>query len=137
IEVPARRALSDLETSWGSAADGWTALKDLPPDSISAEAWSEFAKRAEADERWTMARDALESALRWKRTPELALRAATAALNSGDAAAALRLAPMSDARGDSTAIAKSYLPLQARALATLGRPADAERLEQAYDRFLT
>jgi thioredoxin-like negative regulator of GroEL len=97
IEVAARRALSDLETSWGSAADGWNALKDLPPDSVSADAWSEFAKRAEADERWTLARDALEAALRWRRTPELALRAATAALNVGDAAAALRLAPMSDA----------------------------------------
>ncbi|HXD49341.1 MAG TPA: hypothetical protein VN600_11220 [Gemmatimonadaceae bacterium] len=136
IEVPARRALSDLETSWGSAADGWTALKDLPPDSISAEAWSEFAKRAEADERWTLARDALESALKWKRTPALALRAATAALNVGDAAAAMRLAPMADAHGDSTLAAREYLPVQARALAALGRPADAERLVAAYDRFL-
>ena len=136
IEVAARRALSDLETSWGSAADGWAALKDLAPDSISAEAWSEFAKRAEADERWTLARDALESALKWKRTPELALRAATAALNVGDATAAMRLAPMTDAHGDSTLAAREYLPVQVRALAALGRPADAERLVAGYDRFL-
>jgi len=136
IEVPSRRALADLETGWGSPADGWNALKDLPPDSTSADAWSEFAKRAEAEERWTIAREALELALRWKRTPELALRAATAALNAGDASAALRLAPLTDAHGDSSLVARAYLPLHARALAALGRPAEAERLVDAYDRFL-
>ncbi|MGH7621576.1 MAG: tetratricopeptide repeat protein, partial [Gemmatimonadaceae bacterium] len=82
-------------------------------------------------------REALESALRWRRTPELSLRAATAALSVGDAAAALRLAPISDAGGDSALAARSYLPVVARALATLGRPADAEQLVGAYDRFLT
>ncbi len=137
IEVPARRALADLETNWGSPEDGWNALKDMPPDSAAAEAWSEFATRAETDERWTIAREALEAALRWHRTPELGLRAATAALNVGDAAAALRLAPMSDAHGDSALVARAYLPVHARALATLGRPADAEHLVDAYDRFLT
>lgn len=136
IEVPSRRALADLETGWGSPADGWNALKDLPPDSTAADAWSEFAKRAEAEERWTIAREALELALRWKRTPELALRAATAALNAGDASAALRLAPLTDAHGDSSLVARAYLPLHARALAALGRPAEAERLVETYDRFL-
>jgi tetratricopeptide (TPR) repeat protein len=137
IDVPSRRALADLEATWGSPADGWGALKDLPPDSVSAEAWSEFARRAEAEDRWTIARAALESALRWKRKPELALRAGTAAMNGGDPAAALRLAPLADAAGDSALIAKSYLPLHARALAALGRPSEAERLVTGYDRFLT
>jgi tetratricopeptide (TPR) repeat protein len=136
IEVPARRALADLETTWGSPGDGWSALKELPPDSAAADAWADFAKRAEVEERWTIAREALEAALRWRRTPEIALRAATAALNSGDAAAALRLAPLTDARGDSALVARSYLPLHARALAALGRPAQAERLVDAYDRLL-
>ena len=136
IEVPARRALADLEMSWGSPIDGWNALKGLPPDSAAADAWSEFAKRAEAEERWGLARDALESSLRWRRTPEIAVRAATAAINAGDPAAALRLAPLSDARGDSALAARSYLPLTVRALAALGRPAEAERLVTSYDRFL-
>ena len=48
-----------------------------------------------------IAREALEAALRYKRTPELAIRAATSAMNAGDAPAALRLAPLSDAKGDS------------------------------------
>jgi len=137
VEVASRRALADLETGWGSPADGWNALKDLPPDSTSADAWSEFAKRAEAEERWTIAREALELAVRWKRTPELALRAATAALSAGDPSAALRLAPIADAQGDSALVARSYLPLHARALAALGRPAEAERLVEGYDRFLS
>jgi tetratricopeptide (TPR) repeat protein len=137
IEVSSRRALADLETTWGSPSDGWNALKSLPPDSSSADAWSEFAKRAEAEERWTVARDALEAALTWKHTPELALRAAQAAMNTGDGAAAIRLAPLADAHGDSALIARSYLPLHARALSALGQPAEAERLVTAYDRFLS
>lgn len=136
VEVSSRRALADLETGWGSPADGWNALKDLPADSAAADAWSEFAKRAEAEERWTIAREALELAVRWKRTPELALRAANAALSAGDPSAALRLAPIADAHGDSALAARSYLPLHARALSALGRPAEAERLVEAYDRFL-
>ena len=135
-EVGSRRALADLEMTWGSPADGWNALKELPPDSASAEAWSEFAKRAEAEDRWAIARAALESALGWKRTPDLSIRAGTAAMNAGDAQAALRLAPLSLANGDSALIARSYLPLHARALAALGRPMEAERLVNAYDRFL-
>jgi tetratricopeptide (TPR) repeat protein len=137
IEVPSRRALADLEMTWGSPADGWNALKALPPDSTSAAAWADFAQRAESEERWTLAREALESALRWKHTPDVALRAATAAMNAGDAAAALRLAPLGDAHGDSALIARSYIPLHARALAALGRPAEAEKLVATYDRFLS
>jgi tetratricopeptide (TPR) repeat protein len=136
VEVGSRRALAELETTWGSPGDGWNALKDLPPDSSSADAWSEFAKRAESEDRWTIARDALEAALRWKRTPDLSIRAATAAMNSGDPTAALRLAPLSDAGKDSALAARTYLPLHARALAALGRPAEAERLVLVYDRFL-
>ncbi len=136
VEVSSRRALAALETTWGSPADGWNALKDLPADSASAEAWTDFGGRAEAEERWSLAREAFESALRWRRTPEVALRAATAALNAGDPAAALRLAPLSAAPGDSAAVARGYVPLHARALAMMGRPADAERLVTRYDRWL-
>src|SRR5205814_130223 len=70
------------------------------------------------------------------RTPDVALRAATAAMNAGDPAAALRLAPLSDAGADSAKVARQYLPLHARALAALGRPSEAERLLARYDRFL-
>ena len=57
-----------------------------------------------------------QAALRVERKPDLGLRAGTAAMNSGDAGAALRLAPLSDAGTDSAKIARSYLPLHARTL---------------------
>ena len=137
IDVAARRALADLEGTWGSLADGWNALKGLPPDSTSAAAWSDFAERAEAEDRWTLAREALESALRWKRTTSLSVRAAAAALNAGDPAAALRLAPLADAGGDSALAAREYLPVRVKALAAVGRPVEAQQLVDAYDKFLT
>ena len=136
VEVPSRRALAALETTWGSPADGWIALKDLPVDSASAEAWTEFGRRAEAEERWSLAREAFQAALRWRVTSELSLRAATAALNAGDPTAALRLAPLRAATGDSATIARTYLPVHARALAALGRPSEAERLVASYERWL-
>ena len=128
VEVPSRRALAELETSGARRPTDGTRSRICRPTASAADAWSEFAKRAESEDRWMIARDALESALRWKRTPELAIRAATAAMNAGDAPAALRLAPLADAHGDSALVARTYLPLHARALAALGRPAEAERL---------
>src|SRR5205823_5237834 len=92
--VAARRALATLESAWGSPANGWMALRDLPPDSAAAAAWLDFAQRAEAEERWTHAREALANVLRWRPSPDVALRAAIAALNSGDPGGALALAPL-------------------------------------------
>ena len=135
--VPARRALASLETAWGSPANGWLALKDLPADSASAAAWLDFAQRAEAEERWTHAREALTAALRYRHTPEVALRAAVAALNSGDPGGALALAPLTGSGVDSARVARTLLPVHVRALAALGRPASAERLVASYERWLT
>jgi tetratricopeptide (TPR) repeat protein len=137
VHAAARLALAGLEASWGSPREGWLALRDLPVDSASAAAWVEFGERAERDERWPLARDAFVAALRWRRTPEAALRAANAALNAGDAQSVLVLAPLSAAGSDTARLARSYVPLHVRALATLGRAADAERLAARYDRWLT
>lgn len=135
--VSARRALATLEAAWGSPANGWLALRDLPADSASAAAWLDFAQRAEAEERWTHAREALASVLRWRQSPDIALRAAVAALNSGDPGGALALAPLTSGGVDSARIARTLLPVHVRALAALGRPATAERLVASYERWLT
>lgn len=135
--VSARRALATLEATWGSPANGWLALRDLPADSVSAAAWLDFAQRAEAEERWTHAREALSSVLRWRQSPDVALRASVAALNSGDPGGALLLAPLTSGGVDSARIARTLLPVHIRALAALGRPATAERLVASYDRWLT
>ena len=135
--VPARRTLATLETAWGSAANGWLALRDLPPDSASAAAWMDFAQRAEAEERWTHAREALSAVLRYRSTPDVALRAAVAALNSGDPGGAIAIAPLTGGGADSARVARTLLPVHVRALAALGRPASAERLVGSYERWLT
>lgn len=140
VEVTARQILAGLEMNWGSAVDGWNALKDLAPDSASAAAWTDFAGRAESEERWPLARDALVAALRWRRTPELALRAANAALRAADPSTALALLPVegsSTVLRDSAQAARSIVPIQAQALAMAGRPAAAERLIARYDRWFT
>jgi tetratricopeptide (TPR) repeat protein len=135
--VAARRTLATLEGAWGSAANGWLALRDLPADSASAAAWLDFAQRAEAEERWTHAREALSAVLRWRRSPDIALRAAVAALNSGDPGGALALAPITSMGADSARVARALLPVHVRALSALGRPATAERLVASYERWLT
>lgn len=139
VLVSARRALATLEGAWGSPANGWLALRDLPPDSASAAAWLDFAQRAEAEDRWTHAREALANVLRWRggASPDVALRAAVAALNSGDPGGALTLAPLTSGGADSARVARLLLPVHVRALSALGRPATAERLVASYDRWLT
>jgi tetratricopeptide (TPR) repeat protein len=136
VNVAARLALAGLAAAWGSPREGWLALRDLPVDSVSAAAWLEFGERAERDERWPLARDAFVAALRWRRTPEGALRAASAALNAGDAQSVLVLAPLSAAGADTIRMARLYVPLHVRALAALGRASEAEGLAARYARWL-
>lgn len=137
VDPGARLALAGLEAAWGSAADGWAAIRDLPADSAGAAAFREFGERAEREGRWILARDAYAAALRWRRDPALALRAANAAVESGDPAGALRLAPLDDVGADSARAAEHYVPLYARAYALLGRPLAAEKLVESFDRFFS
>jgi hypothetical protein len=135
LELGARRILAALEAAWGSTRAGWEALRVLPADSAAASAWRDFALRAEGADEWLVARDALVAALRWRPSAELSLRAATAALNAGDASGALLLLQPA-ARGDSATAARAAIPLQIRALAALGRAAEAERVTSSYQRWL-
>ncbi len=136
IDLGARRALAALESMWGSMSAGWDALRDLPVDSTSLDAWTDFGDRAASEERWALARDAYVAALKVQPNADIAMRAATASLNAGDPAAVLRLIPLSQAGTDSVRMAKSYVPLYGRALSLMGRPEDAERLVAAFDRWL-
>jgi len=134
--VASRLALARLEMTWGAAANGWRALRDLPPDSTSVDAWIDFAERAESDGQWAMARDALIAAGKARPSAALSLRAASAALNAGDANTALLLIPLSGAGTDSARIARLYVPLHVRALATVGRVDEAQSLAASFNRWL-
>jgi tetratricopeptide (TPR) repeat protein len=135
VAVAPRLALARLEMNWGSAGNGWRALRDLPPDSASVDAWIEFAERAELEGEWSMARDALGQAIRARPSAALTLRAATAAMNAGDAMTVLTLIPLSSLGTDSAKIARQYVPLHVRALATIGRAEGAQRLATSFDKW--
>jgi len=135
MSVSSRLALAGLEMNWGSAVNGWRALRDLPPDSVAVDAWMDFAERAEAEGEWPLAREALVMSLRARPASALAIRAATAALNAGDAAEVFALIPLSAAGTDSGKIATSYVPLHVRALAMTGHADAAQRLAASFDKW--
>lgn len=135
--VAARRVLAALELHWGSPQEAWSVLQDLPRDSATFEAWREFARRAEDAEAWLVMRQALEALLRARPSPELALRAARAALQGDDAAAALALLQRAEQGMDSSDVAIVVLPLKLETLAALGRAEDAQRTYDVYSGYGT
>ena len=136
VRLGARRILAQLELNWGSPTDAWRALATLPPTDSAANAWSEFASRAEVSEAWGVARDALVAAYKVTPSTQLAIRGATAALNGNDATSALVILRTPLSSPDSSRVARTVLPLQVRALTLLGRTTDAERSIASYARFL-
>jgi tetratricopeptide (TPR) repeat protein len=130
VQAGSRRALAQLEMSWGSPGDAWSALRDLPPDSAGVDAWLDFGQEAAAEERWALARDAFVQALHARPSRGLSLQAAAAALNAGDPQTALALAPAAGV--DSAQEATLALPIRVRALAAYGKPDEAESLVRAF-----
>jgi tetratricopeptide (TPR) repeat protein len=136
VALGARGALAELEMAWGRPADAWAALSAVRPDTAAARAWIEFGDRALAEERFTAARDAFAAALRMNRSPDVALRAARAALRSGAPGDVFTLAPLADAERDPAGAVGELIPLHVQALAALGRGSEAEALVERYDRHL-
>jgi tetratricopeptide (TPR) repeat protein len=130
------QALSQLELLWGSPRSGWDALRVLRPDSAVVAAWIDFAQRAADARAWLVARDALVAANEASPRPELVARAATAALEGGDAAGAVELAARAEARLDSASAARTVLEAHLRALAALGQPNEGERFLFLYSPYL-
>ncbi len=135
-DLGARNALSELELTWGRPREAWDALRTLPADTASARVWAEFGERALAEERYSVARDALAAALKVRRTKALALSAARAALRAGSPADVFALAPLTDVDADPAGAARDVVPLHVEALAALGRGADAEAVVERFDRYL-
>lgn len=124
--VAARVAEAQLEIEWGSPRDGWMALEGLPPTLAVVDAWVDFGADAEEADAPLVARDAFAAALRARPSAELAARVASAALEGDDPTMALAVVD----RTSSWSASPLLVPLRVRALARLGRPADAEQLVQ-------
>jgi tetratricopeptide (TPR) repeat protein len=131
-----RRALAELELTWGRPDQAWEALRALRPDTIAATMWDEFGERAYIEERWTIARDALVAALHVRRTPQLAQRAASAALRAGSPQEVFTLVPLAEWEGDPARMGREPLALHVGALVALGRAKDADALIARFDRQL-
>lgn len=127
IELRARRILAALEMRWRSAREAWTVLSAVPPDDSAVAAWASFAGDAEERGAWLVARDAWLHAMRHGRDRSTGIRAAHAALQGGEPAAALELLAEGESSADA-ASAGTVALLRLRALSQLGRPAEAESL---------
>jgi tetratricopeptide (TPR) repeat protein len=136
VTVPARRVLASIELAWGSSREGWSALRDLPPSDEVGAAWSAFAEEAERSGAWLAARDALLALQRWRPDQQRALRAATLALEGGDAASALSLAEYAAREMTDSSVAVLVVPVQLRSYAALGRGPEAQRALDSARRYL-
>lgn len=126
--VAARKVLGTLELQWGNAREGWRILSTLTAADSAYETWSDFAAEAERQSAWIPARDALLRMFSAKSDVALQLRAASDAVSGGEPATALPILASARTRADAAATRSRILPLEVRALTSLGRAADAEAL---------
>lgn len=132
----ARRALAELELTWGNQLQAWEALRSLRPDTAAATTWEEFGERAYSEERWSLARDAFVAALTARRTPDLAVRTAAASLRAGAPGDVFTYLPITELDRNPQRAVREQLPLHVGALVALGRAPDAEALITRFDRYM-
>jgi tetratricopeptide (TPR) repeat protein len=136
ITAAARKTIASLDLNWGLPRQAWSALSDLPRSDSSRAAWLDFAERAEAAEAWLPARDALLAALAIAREPEVAARAARAAVSGGDAAGAIALVQSETRLMQQRDAARWFGVVHVRALASLGHAGEAEQTAAGYSRLV-
>nr|MDQ2667899.1 hypothetical protein [Gemmatimonadota bacterium] len=135
-DAGSRRALAELELTWGRPREAWEALRSLKADTTAATMWEEFGERAVSEEQWSIAHEALVAALGVRRTPALALQAASAALHAGVPSEVFTILPLPALEKDSVRTAREVVPVHVAALVALGRGADADALVARFDRFI-
>jgi tetratricopeptide (TPR) repeat protein len=128
MSAGARKVLGQLELQWMNAREGWRVLSGLTAADSAFDTWSEFASGAERQQAWIPARDALLRMVATKPDLALRLRAAAASVSGGESAAALPILAEARKNADAAALRTKILPLEIRALTTLGRAAEAEAL---------
>ena len=125
IWLPARRALASLELAWSKPREAWLAFAGIRADADAVVAWREFADEADARSMPVASREAWAAIHRQTRDPASALRAADAALLSGEAASALRLASAAQASLTPPLGLRDAVPVRLRAMAALGNAEEA------------
>lgn len=128
-----RRVLATLELGWGNGREAWNALRELPPGDSTAAVWTAFAEEAELAGAWLAARDALLAVQRFRPDAQRAIRAASLALEGGDATGALELAQQAAERLGPDEGPRTALPVVLQAYGLLGRGADAAKAYAALE----
>ena len=123
--LPARRALAALELQWSQPRQAWLAFSGVRPDADAVAAWKEFAEEADARTMPVASREAWAAIHRQTRDPQSALRAADAALTSGEAATSLELASSAQALLSPQLGLRDAVPIRLRAMAALGKASEA------------
>ncbi len=126
--LPARRVLASLELIWSQPRQAWLAFSGVRADNETVVAWKEFAEEADARGMPVASREAWAAIHRQTRDPASALRAADAALTSGEAATALQLASAAQALLPAQLGLRDAVPVRLRALAALGKASEALQL---------
>lgn len=133
VGLAPRRLLSTLELAWGEPRRAWAALKPVRADDSTAAAWRAFGERAEFAQAWPVVREVWLAVLDRRTTDaagmlEAQQHAAQAALNAGDAPAALEIVRRPGAaKGDAIKRVRVLLPIEISALGELGRGAEAQQ----------
>ena len=125
VWLPARRVLASLELFWNQPRQAWLAFNGVRADHDAIAAWKEFADEADARSMQVASREAWAAIYRQTRDPVMALRAADAALTSGEATTALQLASAAQGAMAPQLGLRDAVPMRLRALAALGRADDA------------
>ncbi len=125
VWLPARRALASLELIWSQPRQAWLAFDGIKVDAEAVAAWKEFAEDADARTMPVASREAWAALYRKTGDPANALRAADAALLSGEAGQALALAAAAQKTLTSQLALRDAVPVRLRAMAALGNAADA------------
>jgi len=125
VWLPARKVLASLELIWGQPRQAWLAFSGVRADNETVTAWKEFAEEADARNMPVASREAWAAIHRQTRDPQSALRAADAALSSGEAATALQLASSAQRSLSSALGLRDAVPVRLRAMAALGKASEA------------
>lgn len=128
MSVGARKVLGMLELLWLDAREGWRILSALSVADSAYATWADFASGAERQGAWIPAREALLRMSSVKPELSVLLRAAAASVSGGEPEAALPILAGARRLGDGTALRTRVLPLEVRALTTMGRAGEAEAL---------
>jgi len=136
VTIASRRLLSALEVGWGDPRRGWSALASVRTHDSITVAWQEFGERAESMNAWAVAQEVWTALFDRTGDEASGVRAAQAALASGDAVGTLGLIERASRTMSAEQRAQRVLSTEVKALGELGRAELAAQRVKDAERWL-